>query len=62
PNQQAIVNTDLLSVSLAAGTSFVYHSPIGPISLMVNYYDDDENEFGLLFHVGYLLFNKSSTE
>jgi NTE family protein len=62
PNQKAIVNTDLLKVSMAASTSFVYHSPIGPISLMVNYYDDDENELGVLFHVGYLLFNKPSTE
>lgn len=62
PNQQAIIDTDLLAVSMAAGTSFVYHSPLGPISLMLNYYDDDENELGILFHVGYLLFNKPSAE
>lgn len=62
PNQQAIINTDLLKISLAASSAFVYHSPIGPISLMINYYDDDENQLGVLFHVGYLLFNKPSTE
>ncbi len=62
PNQQAFIERDLLKVSMAAGTSLVYHSPLGPISLMVNYYDDTENQFGVLFHVGYLLFNKSSSE
>lgn len=62
PNQQALINTDLLKLSLAASSAFVYHSPVGPISLMVNYYDDDENQLGVLFHVGYLLFNKPSSE
>lgn len=62
PNQQAIIDTDLLAVSLASGTALVYHSPVGPISFMVNYYDDDENQLGVLFHVGYLLFNKPSSE
>lgn len=62
PNQQTAIDTELLKASFAATTAFVYHSPIGPISLMVNYYDDKENEFGLLLHVGYLLFNRSSSE
>jgi NTE family protein len=38
------------------------HSPIGPISLSVNYYDDRENQLGILLHVGYLLFNKHPLE
>lgn len=46
-----------------AGTfGLVYHSPIGPVSLSTNYYDDDENQFGVLLHVGFLLFNKHSFE
>lgn len=61
-NQQTSINTELLKASFAATSAFVYHSPIGPIGLMVNYYDDKENEFGVLLHVGFLLFNKPSME
>jgi len=61
-DQQTSIQTDLIKPSFAATTALVYHSPIGPISLMVNYYDDQENEFGVLMHVGFLLFNKPSLE
>lgn len=54
--------TDLRIVYFAATTGLVLHSPIGPISLSVNYYDDRENQLGVLLHVGYLLFNKHSVE
>lgn len=40
----------------------VYHTPIGPISLNVNYYDDKAKRFGVFFHIGYLLFNKRALE
>jgi NTE family protein len=60
PDQQTALTTELLDVSVCAMTGIVFHSPIGPISLMANYYDDEENEFGVLMHVGFLLFNKSS--
>lgn len=46
-----------------AGTAAgVYHSLLGPVSMQVNYYDDQENKWGFLLHVGYLLFNKTSLE
>lgn len=61
-NQQTTVRTELLKASFAATTALVYHSPIGPISLMLNYYDDQQNELGVLLHVGFLLFNKPSLE
>jgi NTE family protein len=43
-------------------TSVIYHSPIGPLSFSVNYYDRKTNSFNFLFSFGYLLFNKKSTE
>jgi NTE family protein len=61
-SQGTAIDTELLEISLAATTSLVYHSPIGPISLMCNYYDDKENPFGVFMHVGYLLFNRPSIE
>lgn len=40
----------------------VFHSPLGPMSLFVNYYHERKNPFSLLFHFGYIIFSKSSTE
>jgi len=40
----------------------VYHSPVGPVSLFLNYYDDRENKFSVLFHVGFFIFNRSALD
>lgn len=61
-DQQVEVKTDLTNVYLASMASIVHHSPIGPISLSVNYYDDAENKLGVLLHVGFLLYNDHSIE
>jgi NTE family protein len=61
-DQEAQTVSDLRIVYFAATTSLVLHSPIGPVSLSLNYYDDRDNQLGVLLHVGYLLFNKHSTE
>jgi NTE family protein len=53
-------NNNLLFLAGTAG--FVYHTPIGPVSLSMNYYDDDENTLGVLLHAGFLLFNKHTFE
>ncbi|RZK43259.1 MAG: patatin [Pedobacter sp.] len=46
-----------------AGTAgFVYHSPVGPVSLSYNLYDDPVKRNGVLLHLGYLIYNKRSIE
>jgi NTE family protein len=60
--QRAAISTDKSLIYFAGTAGLVYHSPIGPVSLSANYYDDDENQFGILLHVGFLLFNKHSFE
>lgn len=60
--QQVEENDALKNVFLTASSGFVFHSPIGPISLSANYYDDDENQFGVLLHLGFLLYNPHSIE
>lgn len=40
----------------------VYHTPIGPVSLSVNYIDKRREPFSVLFHFGYMLFNRRSTD
>jgi NTE family protein len=60
---QKISKTNDLNKIFFTGTlGLVLHSPIGPVSLNMNYYDDNENELGVLLHVGFLLFNKHSID
>lgn len=61
-NQEAYSATDFNALYIAATAGLVLHSPLGPISLSVNYYDDKENQLGVLLHVGFLLYNKHSLE
>ncbi|MCK6617308.1 MAG: patatin-like phospholipase family protein [Cyclobacteriaceae bacterium] len=61
-NQEAVIDSELTKVFLAATTGPVYHSPIGPVSLSLNYYDDAENRLAVMLHVGFLLFNKHTME
>ncbi len=42
-----------------ASSSIIYHSPIGPLSFSVNYYDQKEKQWSLVLNFGYLLFNRS---
>ena len=54
--EMARVVTGGFQAYLAATGNLVFHSPIGPISLSINYYDDPENRLGVLLHAGFLLF------
>ena len=38
----------------------IYKSPIGPVSLAFNYYDKRENPVGIIFHIGYIIFNRKA--
>lgn len=61
-NQEAVATEDLRAVYFASTAGLVMHSPLGPISLSVNYYDDKQNQLGVLLHVGFLLYNKHSLD
>jgi NTE family protein len=61
-DQLAELSTKLTRINFAGMASLVLHSTVGPVSLSFNYYDDKTNQFGLLFHIGYLLFQKPSME
>ncbi|MCF8302793.1 MAG: patatin-like phospholipase family protein [Bacteroidales bacterium] len=43
-----------------AGSSLVFHSPLGPISLSISYYSERIENFSFLFNMGYTLFNKKA--
>lgn len=40
----------------------IYYSPIGPISIAGNYIEGREEPFSVMFHLGYILFNKRSLQ
>jgi NTE family protein len=61
-NQEALATQDLRSAYFASTAGLVMHSPLGPISLSVNYYDDKQNQLGVLLHAGFLLYNKHSLD
>ncbi|MFN5460403.1 MAG: patatin-like phospholipase family protein [Bacteroidota bacterium] len=42
--------------------ALVYQTPIGPISLSVNYYEAGKESFTFLIHYGYTIFNKKSMD
>ncbi len=46
----------------AATAGLVYHTPVGPVSLSYNIYDDPIKRNGVLLHLGYLIYNKRSIE
>jgi len=60
--QDASYTHILASNKFAASTGFVYHTIAGPISLSFNYYDDEQKRYGVMFHAGFLIFNKRALE
>jgi len=59
-DQLAVLDPEQIKVYAAATAGLVVHSSVGPISLSVNYYSDPKHQLGVLLHVGFLLFHKTS--
>lgn len=55
-------HTPLKTWNYAGTAGLVYHTPVGPISLSYNMYDDPIKRNGVLLHLGYLIYNKRSIE
>jgi len=39
-------------------TGLVYHTPVGPVSLIFNYYHGTSRPYSLMFNIGYIIHNK----
>ena len=46
----------------AASTTLVYFTPLFPIAISVNYYDDPKKRFGFFLNIGYLIFNRRALD
>ena len=63
PGQQAgLSDFSFQNLTLSGSAGLVYHSFLGPASLSLNYYNDNEKPFGILFHFGYLIYNQRALD
>ena len=70
PFQEVLQNTkykatygDAFNKRYLIGTlNAVYQSPVGPISLALNYVEERQKPLSVVFHIGYFLFNKKSIQ
>jgi NTE family protein len=62
PDQSASYYPIRVDPQLIATSALVYHTPLGPISLSGNYYQKQQQPWSVLFHIGYILFNKRGLE
>lgn len=65
--QDATLSTPFKNRFFIACATLVYSTPIGPIAFSANYYDDRKpklslREFGVLFHVGFLIYNRRALD
>ncbi|MBF8965120.1 patatin-like phospholipase family protein [Pontibacter sp. FD36] len=61
-DQQAYYGKKLTGTGVAATAAVVYHGILGPAALSLNYYNDQTKEWGVLFHLGFLLFQNKALE
>ncbi len=62
PDLTAYLSSPFLHQYIVGMASLVYHTPLGPISVSVNYYHKEPEPFTFLFHFGYTIFNRKSIE
>ncbi len=56
--QDVAFGTSFPKANYAASAGLVYQSPLGPINLSLNHYNQHLRPWGLMFHAGFLLYNK----
>ena len=59
---QPVYSENFLKGFYIGSGSVVFHSPLGPVSLSVNYYDKREEPWSWIVNFGYLIFNKRALE
>jgi len=62
PDQTVGTVIRLEEIRFCGNLNLVYFTPFGPVSLSGLYYDDPRRPFGVLLHVGYVLFNNRSLD
>ena len=60
--QQAQNDAAFSKIHYAGTAGLVYQTPVGPVSLSYNLYDDPIKRNGVLLHLGFIIYNKRSIE
>jgi len=60
-NMDAVNGKAFAYRSVIASSSLVWHSPLGPLSLSLNYYDRNNDKFSVFLNFGYIIFNQAIT-
>jgi NTE family protein len=55
---QPFYNDDPYGLSLIGSGNLIYHSPLGPVSASLNYYEGKEKPWSFLVSFGYIIHNK----
>jgi NTE family protein len=55
----AVPSSDIYRTYTVGSGTLVYHSPIGPVSLSANYYEQKEKPWSILFNLGFIISNPS---
>ncbi len=55
----AVPASDIYRTYTVGSGTLVYHSPIGPVSLSANYYEQKEKPWSILFNLGFIISNPS---
>ncbi|MDZ7740627.1 MAG: patatin-like phospholipase family protein [Bacteroidota bacterium] len=58
-SRKAFSGKEFENRSFIGSSSLVFFSPIGPLSLSVNYYDRTRDSFSVFLNFGYIIFNRS---
>ncbi|MEI6576384.1 MAG: patatin-like phospholipase family protein [Bacteroidota bacterium] len=45
-----------------ASGSFIFHAPIGPVSLSLNYFKKTDFQYSVIFNIGYTIFNRKALD
>ena len=61
-SQQAVINEGFDRVYFSGMSALVYNTLLGPLSLRLNYYEEDRSRFSMMLSFGYLIFNQKSDE
>ncbi len=46
--------------TVAMNSSYIYHTPAGPLSIGVQYYDKETDPWGFIINFGFILFNRNT--
>jgi NTE family protein len=61
-DNSAAYDTKLTTIKYMATSAFVFHSPIGPASINMSWFERSQDRFSFSFTIGYIIFNKRALD